>query len=188
VVTQPLVFSDAAALLLSGASINRALAVRIELPGETLNLALGHGSIVTNDGTRWTGLGDFGGIDGLDFGPNAPTEAITLTLSGLNAELAKYAREDSIDIRGSLVSVFVLLFDAQWQPVDLPYLCQVAQVDQPSLKRSGDTYVMEVTAEPPTSSKHIPALNLVTDADQQARYPGDRIFERAAYQHTISFQ
>lgn len=186
--TQPLVFSDAAALLLSGASINRALAVRIELPGETLSLALGHGSIVSNDGTRWEGIGDLGAIDGLDFGPNAPTEAITMTLSGLNADLAKLAREDSATLRGSLVSIFVLLFDAQWQPVDLPYLCQVAQIDQASLKRTGDTYVMEVTAEPPTSSKHIPALNLVTDADQQARYPGDKIFERASYQHTISFQ
>jgi hypothetical protein len=184
-VTQPLVFSDAAVSLLSGASINRALGVRIELPGETLNLALGHGSIRTNDGTRWTGLGDLGGLDGLDFGPTAPTEAITLTLSGLNADLAKYAREDSIDIRGSLVSIFVLLFDDRWQPVDLPYLCQVAQIDKPSLKRTGDTYVMEVTAEPPTASKHIPALNLVTDADQKQRWPGDKVFERSSYVHTI---
>ncbi|MBM3552509.1 MAG: hypothetical protein FJX45_12260 [Alphaproteobacteria bacterium] len=183
--TPPLVFTDAAALLLAGGSINLAVAVRLELPGETLNLALGQGSIVTNDGARWDGLGDLGAIDGLDFGPRAASETITMTLSGLNADLARLAREDSREIRGSRVSVYALLFDAKGQPVDLPYLCQMAIIDRASLKRSGATYVMEVTAEPLFASKHIPPLNLVTDADQRAKWPGDRIFDRAAYQHTI---
>ncbi len=49
--SQPLVFTDAAQILLAGGNVNLALAVRLELPGETLNLALGNGSIVTNDGT-----------------------------------------------------------------------------------------------------------------------------------------
>lgn len=184
-VSQPLVFTDAAAILLAGGSINIAVGVRLELPGETLNLAVGQGSIITNDGTRWDGLGDVGSIDGLDFGPRAATETIAMTLSGLNPELARLAREDASDIRGSRVGVYVMLFDKNWRPVDLPYLCQMAIVDRASLKRSGETYVMEVTAEPLFSSKHIPPLNLVTDADQRAKWAGDRIFERASYQHTV---
>lgn len=182
---QPLVLTDAAALLLSGGSINIAVAVRLELPGETLNLALGQGSIVTNDGTRWTGLGDFGSIEGLDFGPRAATEAINLTLSGLNADLARLAREDSAQVRGSICRVFALLFDQSMQPIDLPYLCQMAIMDRPRFRRAGSVYVMEVSAEPLFVSKNIPGLNLVTDADQKARWPGDKIFERAAYPHSI---
>ncbi|PPD10288.1 MAG: hypothetical protein CTY36_00405 [Methylocystis sp.] len=180
-----LVFSDAAQLVLAGQRVGATLGVKMELASETLNLWLGHGRVRSNDGQEWEGLGQLGGISGLEFGALAATQPITLTLSGLDAGLANTAREQNSQMRGRRVSVFALLFDQSVQPIDLPYLCMLATIDHASMKRSGDAYVLQVVAEPIFNTKHIPSLNLVTDADQQSRYPGDRIFERSAYVHAI---
>lgn len=183
--TQEIVFSHAAQLVLSGQRVGAAVAVKLELASETLNVWLGNGLVRSNDGQEWEGLGIFGGISGLDFGAQAATQPINMTLSGLDASLAAAAREQYSEMRGRRVSVYVLLFDANMQSIDLPYLCMLATIDHASLKRSGDSFVLEVVAEPIFSTKHMPALNLVTDADQQARYPGDKIFDRSAYPHSM---
>lgn len=180
-----LVFTEAAQAALSGQVVNMSVAVKLELTDETLFLWRGAGSLTTNDGVTWEGLGKFGDISGLDFSPDAATDPITLTLSGLDATLAEYARTQQDTLRGRVVSVYVLMFDSQWQPLDMPYLCQLAVIDLARLKYSNDSFVLELVAEPLFASKHLPSLNLVTDADQQSRYPGDKIFERVAYTHTI---
>ncbi|MGD9545046.1 MAG: hypothetical protein AB7F41_14590 [Methylocystis sp.] len=183
--TQPIVFSDAAQLVLAGQRVAAAVAVKLELASETLNLWLGNGSIRSNDGQAWEGLGRFGAISGLEFGAKAATQPISMTLSGLDAELAAIARSQYSQMRGRRVSVYALLFDETKRPIDYPYLCMLATIDSASLKRRGDAFVLEVAAEPIFNTKHMPALNLVTDADQQARYPGDRIFDRSAYPHSL---
>lgn len=183
--SEPLIFTEAAQLLLAGQIVRTAIAVELDLLNETLRLWRGQGTKTTNDGSEWEGLGAFGDISGLSFGPGAATETITMTLSGLDAELSQAARDQEAQMRGRTVSVYVLLFDGDWRPVDMPYLCQLAIIDRVGLKYSDDSYVLELTAEPLFASKHLPALNLVTDADQQARHPGDKIFERVGFNHTI---
>ena len=182
---QPIVFSDAAQLILAGQRVGVAVGVKLELVSETLNLWLGNGKVRSNDGQEWEGLGRLGGISGLEFGALAATQPINLTLSGLDAYLASVARSQYSEMRGRRVSAYMLLFDENMRSTDLPYLCMLAVIDNVSIRRSGDTFTIEVSAEPVFSRKHMPAFNLVTDADQQARYPNDRIFERAAYSHTV---
>lgn len=183
--SDPLIFTAAAEMLLTGQVVNMAVAVKLDLLDETLRLWRGHGAIETNDGQSWEGLGKFGDISGMDFSPDAATEPLTMTLSGLDAEIANAARHQQTHMRGRTVSIYVLLFDVAFQPLDMPYLCQMAIIDRGVLRSSGDSFTLELTAEPLFASKHIPALNLVTDADQQARYPGDKVFERVSYTHTI---
>lgn len=185
---QPLVFSDAAAAILAGQRVVVALGVKMELASETLHLWLGNGMIRSNDGQQWEGLGRLGGVSGLEFGALAATQPINLTLSGLDVNLAAAARAQYSEMRGRRVSIYTLVFDENMQPVDLPYLCMLATIDNASLRRVGDVFTLDVTAEPIFNTKHMPALNLVTDADQQARYPGDRIFDRAAYPHSLYWQ
>jgi hypothetical protein len=179
------VFSHAAQLVLAGQRVGVTIGVKMELEGSTENLWLGNGALRSNDGQEWKGLGELGGVSGLEFGALAATQPVTLTLSGLSAKLAEDARSDYAQMRGRRVSIYALLFDQNMQPIDLPYLCMLATIDHASLKRSSDTFVLEVVAEPIFSTKHMPALNLVTDSDQQTRYPGDKIFDRAAYPHTL---
>lgn len=183
--TGGVVFSHAAQLVLAGQRVGVTIGVKMELADETLFLWLGNGALRSNDGQEWEGLGRLGGVSGLEFGALASTQPITMTLSGLDAGLANAAREQNAQMRGRRVSVYALLFDQNIQPIDLPYLCMLATIDHASLKRAGDSFVLEVVAEPIFSTKHMPALNLVTDADQQTRYPGDRVFDRSAYPHTL---
>lgn len=183
--SEPLIFSTAAQMLLAKQFVQMAVAVQLDLLNETLRLWRGQGGVTTNDGREWEGLGALGNISGLHFGYEAATNPITMTLSGLDNELAQVARDQESQMRGRTVSVYALLFDEDWRPIDMPYLCQMAIIDRASLKYSDDSYVLELTAEPLFASKHLPALNLVTDADQQSRYPGDKIFERVGFTHTI---
>jgi hypothetical protein len=183
-----IVFSHAAQLVLAGQRVGAAVGVKLELASETLNLWLGNGKVRSNDGQYWEGLGRLGGISGLEFGAIAATQPLNLTLSGLDAQLAAAAREQYSEMRGRRVSVYLLLFNEAMQSIDLPYLCMLATIDNASLRRSGDAFTLEVVAEPIFNTKHMPALNLVTDADQQARFPGDRIFDRASYPHSLYWQ
>ncbi len=183
--TQPIVFSDAAQAILAGQRVAVAAAVKMELVSETLFLWLGNGRVRTNDGREWEGLGRLGGLDGLEFGAIAATQPITMRLSGLDTNLATAARDQYVEMRGRRVSVYALVFNERWQPIDMPYLTMITTIDSATVHRSGDTWVLEVTAEPLFTSKHVPALNLVTNSDQVSRYPGDKIFERASYPHTI---
>lgn len=184
--TRPIVFSATAQAKLAGQRVAVAAAVKMELAGETIFLWLGNGKLRTNDGQEWEGLGRLGGLDGLEFGAIAPTQQITMKLSGLDAELANDARDQYAQMRGRRVSVYALVGnESTGQQIDMPYLVMLATIDRATLQRSGDMWVLETMAEPLFSSKHVPALNLVTNADQIKRYPGDKIFERASYPHTI---
>jgi hypothetical protein len=184
--TRPIVFSEAAQAKLAGQRVAVAAAVKMELASETPFLWLGNGKIRTNDGQEWEGLGRLGGLDGLEFGAIAPTQQITMKLSGLDSSLAADARDQYAQMRGRRVSVYALVGDeSSGKPLDLPYLVMLATIDRATLQRSGDAWVLEVTAEPLFASKHVPALNLVTNSDQANRYPGDKIFERTSYPHTI---
>ena len=184
--TRPIVFSDAAQEILAGQRVAVVAAIKMELASETAFLWLGDGKIRSNDGQEWEGSGRAGGIDGLEFGAIAATQPITMKLSGLDTSLAAAAREQYTQMRGRRVSAYVLVGnESSGQPIDMPYLTMLATIDRATLQRSGDTWVLEVTAEPLFTSKHVPALNLVTNADQVNRFPGDKIFERASYPHTI---
>jgi hypothetical protein len=187
-VSQPIVFSDAAQRVLAGQRVVAAIGVKLEFANETLNLWLGNGSVRSNDGQEWEGLGRLGGVSGLEFGAKAATQPISMTLSGLDAELAAVARSQYAQMRGRRVSVYALIFDEKTQPIDQPYLCMLATIDRASLKRSGDAFVLELAADPIFNTKHMPALNLVTDADHQARFPGDTIFNRANYSRSLYWQ
>jgi hypothetical protein len=180
-----IVFSEAAQAILSGQRVGAAVAVKLELANETLNLWLGNGRVRSNDGQYWEGLGRFGGISGLEFGAKASTRPIAMTLSGLDARLAGMARSEYSGMQGRRVSVYALVFNQKMKCIDLPYLCMLATIENAGMRRSGDRFVLELNAKPIFNTKHMPALNLVTDADQQTRYPGDKIFDRAAYPHSL---
>lgn len=184
---RPPVFTEAAQLLLSGRLVNMALGVKMELRDETVYYRRGGGTVVTNDGIEWFGLGILGDIQGLDFSPNLSTDPLSLRLSGLELDdrLPGLARQQHAEMRGRLISVYALLFNEYWQPVDMPYLCQMATIDNARLMFEASSTILEVTAEPLFSSKHLPPLGLVTDADQRSRYPGDRIFDRSSYPHAV---
>jgi hypothetical protein len=194
----PLAFSATAQAVLDGHVVRAVYGVIIDLASGPVRLCQGD-SFVDRIGQRWEGLGLLGSVSGLQAGPEAATAPLQLTLSGIvgdeKARVGAYAKirravaDSNAEIVGRTATVYVLLFDrTRNRPIDFPYMLQAYQLGNASLKNEAGEISLSITGEPLFGGKHIPPLNLVTDADQQAKYPGDRIFERIGWKKTVVTQ
>lgn len=194
--TQPAVaFSATVQALLSEHVVRAVFGVKLELASETVYLVQGD-SFVDNVGRRWEGLGLLGALSGLQIGAEAATAPLQLILSGVvgdkkerltaYATIRRAAAIGNAEIVGGTATVYAFFFDRTLGvPIDLPYMLQIYQLGNASLQYDAGAITLTVTADPLFGGKHVPPLNLVTDADQQAKYPGDRIFERIGWKKTV---
>lgn len=193
----PIFFSETAQALLSGHVVRATLGVRLDLLSETLFLCEGD-SFTDNAGQAWTGLGLLGSISGVSVGAEIATAPLQMTLSGvvgnemLRSEVypafARAISASNSEIVGRRAVVYLHLFDATaMTPIDFPYMLQIYQMGNAVFAFDGaaGSATLTVPADPLFGGKHIPPLNLVSDADQQAKYPGDRIFERMGWRKTV---
>jgi hypothetical protein len=193
-------FSTAAQEMLAGQIIRAAYGVEMELESETIRVCNGD-TVTDNVGQKWRGLGVLGSISGIQCGAEAVTAPLQMSISGklkdhksqkaanFYATLARAVADSNSELLGRTVRVFWLLFNAKTaKAVDLPYLLQTYQMGSASFSFSGAAIVLTIPADPLFGGKHIPPLNLVSDADQQAKYPGDRIFERIGWKKTVVTQ
>lgn len=189
--TQSIVFSRTAQAMVSGHIVRMALGVRFDFADGVMRVWTGQGQHIAGDGTSWIGLGGLASIDGLEASANMQTEAITLTLSGLqlaaNMEpdgksFLDLARDEVNQIRGRTCAVYALMRDGSEQAMDTPYLIGLYLMDSASLVVDSETRTISIPlkCEPLFATKHIPPIALVTDQDQQNAYPGDKVFERVA--------
>ncbi|WP_363346281.1 hypothetical protein [Methylocystis echinoides] len=194
----PLAFSATAQALLDEHVVRAVYGVKIEMASETVYLCQGD-SFVDRVGQRWLGLGILGAISGLQVGPEAATSPLELTLSGLvgdekrfqsvYAPIRRAIADSHAEIVGATATVYALIFDRTLgRAIDFPYMLQIYQLGRPSLQYENGEITFTVVGEPLFGGKHIPPLNLVSDADQQAKYPGDRIFERIGWKKTVVTQ
>lgn len=177
---QELFFSEAVKEMLAGRNVNAALGVWFDFASEEMRVWLGRGTFIARDGTEWSGLGEIASIDGMQSSPMLSTEPVTMTLSGLDASIIEMTRAQASEIRGRRCGIYILMFDENAQPIDEPYLVELYLMDKASFTVDGETRQMTVslTAEPLFSTKHVPRFSLMTDQDQQLKYPGDGIFKR----------
>lgn len=177
-----LFFSETVQELLDGRNVQTAMGVWFDFTSGEDRIWLGRGTFTARDGTVWSGLGELASIDGIQSSAGLSTEPITMTLSGVDTEILDLTRAQASEIRGRRCGVYILMFNETGQPIDEPYLIDLYLMDKASFTVSGETREMSitVTAEPLFSTKHVPKFSLMSDQDQQTRYPGDRIFERVA--------
>ena len=175
-------FSQSVQEMLEGRNIYAALGVWFDFASGEERVWLGRGTFTARDGTEWSGLGELAAVDGIQSSAGLSTEPITMTLSGLDTSILDMTRAQASEIRGRRCGVYLLMFDENAQPIDSPYLIDLYLMDKANFTVSGETRQMSitVTAEPLFSTKHIPRFSLMTDQDQQTRYPGDKIFERVS--------
>lgn len=144
--------------------------------------APGFGTLTTNDDLEWQGTGELITVDGLAEDIGVTANAMTFTLSGVDAELVTLARNASARVKGRRVVVYIQFFDlADWSPLDLPVVLKVATMDQMRYIADGPgSRAIIVTAEGLWTGRNRPAFGLYTDRDQAARFPGDRGLEQIA--------
>lgn len=175
-----LYFSSTVETMLGGHQVQSSLGVWFDFSSGAERVWLGKGSVTTNDGNTWLGMGNLANITGLQGSYMLSTDPVEMTLSGLDSQLMTSVRSQSTEIRGRKCGIYLLMFNGNWTPLDNPYLIELYLMDKASFTVDGDSRSMTVTlvAEPLFSQKHIPATAFMTDQDQQYKYSGDKIFER----------
>lgn len=166
---------------LVGSTVRMAMLVELQFRSKTKRLWNGAGLVTVADG-EWEGVGGFGSIDGLAQVREPVSSKVTLKLSGVSAEVLAIAKASTSDVQGRPAYVWLQLFDAEWQPLGARIPVFWGDMQRINILRSeagdvsGGSRVCEVEVENAFAGRARPSAGRFTDADQQARFPGDRFF------------
>lgn len=130
---------------------------------------------ITWGGYEWTGVGSFGTVSGIEEDSVLSKKTTTYTLSGIPNDMISLALNDYA--QGRSAKVYLGFFDrAAGGLVDDPFLLDQGRLDVPETEE-GETVTLTITAESRMSMWERPRARRYTNADQQARFPGDRGLE-----------
>lgn len=134
----------------------------------------GFGPLFTSDDQLWEGTAGLASISGLSQPIGTVAQQVTFALSGVDPRIIALARRQSDKVKGRDCSVFLQLFDDDWQIVGSRLHVWSGALDVMTYKASeGGLYTVELTAENLWAGRRKPPHGYYTDADQQARFPGD---------------
>jgi hypothetical protein len=170
-------FSDAIAAKMAGRAIGVVPLVFFDFVGDPKRLWPGFGTI-TLGGYDWDGSGDLGSIDGLSTATSDAAQVVTFTLAGVTPEMQNIAKNSESLVRGQSVVVYAQFFDVTGDvpmaPLDSMLAIWSGVMDVMTFKATGPaSRQITLTAEGENADRRRPRFGLMTDADQQARYPGD---------------
>ncbi|WP_246678237.1 hypothetical protein [Mesorhizobium sp. B1-1-7] len=124
-------------------------------------------------------------VEGLGLSGNGASDSVTVSVSGLPDQalgfLAK-ALQDTPLVDQQLMTVYLQLFDPDWQPVGNPIPIFWGFMQPPKVSRSeaqddqGSVQSIAIVAENAFFNRSRPPYGRYTDRDQQARSPGDKFF------------
>ncbi|MFP5078660.1 hypothetical protein ACLE20_15245 [Rhizobium sp. YIM 134829] len=153
----------------------------------------GFGTLRTNDGKLWQGIGNLGSIGGLKQAMNGAAAPLELSVSGVDAGFAAQAKGDRANWYMRPVVIYLQFFANDWQPLDMPFAMAFATMRQLTIGRQstegGMVYSVTIQAEGPFITRKRARYGFYSDTDQQKRFPGDRGCERTSgiEQHVIIF-
>jgi hypothetical protein len=87
----------------------------------------------------------------------------------------------SAEVYGRDVNVYIQFFDANFRPLDNPYVCWAGMMDVMHVKHNVDTCTIELTAESLFFRRSLAPLGILSDRDQNRFYPGDTGLSGDAY-------
>lgn len=179
-------FPETIAHALAGGRVDVAWLVRFDFTSETLRLWTGNGLLTTADDEQWKGIGQLGGLSGIEQAVNGEAPQATFTLSGIDADIMRLARDEfEAQVKGRPVYVLIQFFGVDdeddpdnQRPLDSPYALWSARCLTPTfvIEETGERSV-SLSAESLFSLRSRPNYAMYTDADQRRRFPGDRGFE-----------
>lgn len=144
----------------------------------------GFGSLVVG-GQTWQGTGELISVDGLEQPMGTAAPQTTFTLSGVDSAIVTLARNSSDKVKGRRVVVYVQFFNLDgtqaWVPLDSPAAVWTGKMDQMKYAAQGPaSRSVTVTAESLWVNRSRPPFGLYGNADQIARFPGDRGLEQVS--------
>jgi hypothetical protein len=131
---------------------------------------------ITWGGDTYTGAGDLGTIAPVEEDTELARSTLNLTLSGLNAAIVSIALAEHY--QGRPASLYLGYLDpATMQLVDTPTLLYKGRMDTASITRNNGEVSVTLSVESRFAAWDRPRVRRYNNADQQARYPGDRGLE-----------
>jgi hypothetical protein len=167
--------SSAAATHYAGEHVSERVFVYIDFDSGAVRLHDGWGDI-TWDSQTWSGIGDFGGISGVQESPDGGARTVTLRISGVDTANVVSAL-DRTDYKGRTVEIYVGVCDADGDLLDDPDLMWRGSADVASVTMDKNTAEIELQCENELADLVEPNLSRFSDEDHQLRYPGDLFFE-----------
>jgi hypothetical protein len=172
-------FSATIAAHLVGRKIGAALLTHAEFRENERRWWSGNGD-VTLGGHDWQGTGTLIQIEGLEQPIGTAAPKTSFSVSGVDAAMVQMARQASNRVKGRRIRVFIQFWDeTDWMPLDAPYALYAGRMDQMSYAADGPQQrTIRLSAETLWTNRRIPPYGLLTDRDQNARFPGDRGLEQ----------
>ncbi len=173
--------------LIRGDKLAAARMVELEFPAATERVWTGTGAITTTDGRVWTGVGEFGQIsairDAEGLAANEVAIGIRRTAAGRSLDPDAFAAavnvERNIAVYGRAIRIYLQVFNADtYALVGAPEPEFIGLMSHITTRREG-TMATEITifCESLFAEGRKPAHIYYTQADQEARWPGDKAFE-----------
>lgn len=146
-----------------------------------LDFSSGHVRVHSGIGTiawggyDWSGLGAFGTVTGLEEKSELARKTITYNLSGVPNDLIGVVLSE--DYQGRSAKVYIGFFDTTtYQLLATPELLDSGLMDVSRIKEGKECSV-SITAESRISAWSRPVVRRYTDAEQQAKFAGDKGLE-----------
>jgi len=165
---------DAAAAVAASA-IRLANLVRLEFDSGIVRFWSGIGPLVW-DGQTFTGAGQLGAISAAEESAETKATGRVLTLSGISSGMIAIALGEHY--QGRFVTSWIALLDSNWALISDPICDFSGRMDVMSVADEGETCTITVSAgNRLIDLERADETSYYTDADQQAKYPGDRGLE-----------
>jgi len=171
--------------LLSATTVRVDFLTKLEFRSDTVFYWNGNTDLVSG-GSTWKPAYGAMLIDGLAVPTGTASAAITIQLNGLPeqaTDLLGKALDATPDVQQQPVTIYLQLFDSNWQPVGAPIGIWWGFMQPPRVSRSamddttGAIQSISLAAENAFFNRSRPPYGRYTDRDQQSRASGDRFFQ-----------
>lgn len=179
-------FNDAELAALSGDMHNIGVFFRLDVAPDPVRLWLAFGAIDVGvnvfdpSGAQYLGFGEMRDIPNISQLLNGAAERVEFTLSGVSGDVLTIASGgDAEQVKGRAATVGFALMGADWQllgPVHwlAYYVADFLAGDQPVAgQASAITRTLTLSCGSRFTGRRRPSFSYFSDADQQARFPGD---------------
>ncbi len=147
-----------------------------EFASKTVRFWSGYGKI-TAGGHEWIGSGKLISATGMAQPAGLTAPAANFTLSGASPELVAFAAQAEAEVTGRRCAVYIQFLSRAYTPLDSPIPIWVGRMDTLSFRAGGKQRVISMSAETLFVDRTRAPHGFMTDADQKARWPGDRGME-----------
>jgi hypothetical protein len=122
-------------------------------------------------GSSWDGVGELGGISIVEEGVEIRPLRVKLTLSGIDASLVSSAMTE--EYHGRPADIYAGALDSDYQLVADPDVIWSGYMDHMAVSLDKGTGIIELVCENKFARWDLQRTIYYSDAEQQARFPGD---------------